>query len=191
MTESWKTALNILLSKTSHLEFYPQFWFSNVEENEFVSFFTEQFEKEILFKGISDNYFLSQLLLGSYLYHQSEGVPRYLTAEGFESAKQNINKLVVVNNSLQAFLSDEDNVDAFFMSNVFDWGKSIDRQSICKAVLSAKAKQSLVLYRNMYAETELPEEFSSKFEADDALSQELLAMERSMLYRRVTAGMLS
>ncbi len=189
-TEAWRTAIRVLMSKSTQLVFYPSFWFAETGEDDFGVFFSEQFERELQTKRISDNYFLSQLFFGSYIHDQAEGTPHYLSPEGFASAKRNLDKLTVVNNSLQAGLQKFADIDAFFLSNVFDWGKETDRFSVCDAVLKAKSDEALLLYRNMYGQVSMSPRLFDRFDVDDVLSCELHGMERSMLYRRLTAGIL-
>ncbi|MBX7230002.1 MAG: BtaA family protein [Burkholderiaceae bacterium] len=189
-TEAWRTAIRVLMSKSTQLVFYPSFWFADSGEGDFGAFFLEQFDKEIQTKRICDNYFLSQLFFGSYIHNQTEGAPHYLSPEGFASAKRNLDKLTVINNSLQSGLQKLADIDAFFLSNVFDWGKEADRFSVCDAVLKAKSDEALLLYRNMYSQVSLSPMLVDRFDADEVLSRELHWMERSMLYRRLTAGVL-
>lgn len=188
--DAWKTAMRVLFSKTTQTQFYPPFWFAHTDEGEFEEFFSDQFTNEVLSKPISNNYFLSQLMLGSYIYNQPEGTPHYLSPEGFASAKRNLHKLSVVNEPMQKFLARSQDIDAFFLSNVFDWGKQSDQQSIGQAVITAMSHGAIMLYRNMYSPAALAPPLADRFEPDQELSELLLSKERSMLYRHLTAGVL-
>src|SRR5205823_7497494 len=56
--EAWRTAVRVLLSKTTHLLFYPAFMFANATEHDFGVFFAKQFDREVLEKPLANNYFL-------------------------------------------------------------------------------------------------------------------------------------
>ncbi|MEH7385572.1 DUF3419 family protein [Bacillus sp. JJ1521] len=187
-TSEWKTAAKILLSKTTHLQFFPSYMFANANENDFASFFLSQFEKEVKTKPIHNNYFLSQILFSSYLYEQDEGVPFYLSTEGYEAAKRNIGKLSIHPVSIQELLRKEDSIDAFYLSNVFDWADLDGKEAICKGILQAKSDMAVVLFRNMLSISQMPNVFIKQFYRDEELSKYCEGLERSMLYQKVIVG---
>src|SRR5690606_5432187 len=88
-TQEWKTAVKILLSKTSHLLFFPHFMFANASENDFGHFFMNKFEKEVKTKPIHNNYFLSQIILSSYYHIEHVGVAFDSSEDGIEHAIRN------------------------------------------------------------------------------------------------------
>ncbi|THE10882.1 DUF3419 family protein [Bacillus timonensis] len=187
-TSEWRTAAKILLSKTTHLQFFPSFMFANASEHDFAEFFLSQFEKEVKTKPIHNNYFLSQILFSSYLYEEEEGVPFYLTEEGYETAKRNTDKLAIHPVSIQELLSKEESIDAFYLSNVFDWADGKGRELICDGILQAKSATATVLFRNMLSSGPLPETFTKRFNCDEELSKRFEGVERSMLYQKITVG---
>jgi S-adenosylmethionine:diacylglycerol 3-amino-3-carboxypropyl transferase len=134
---------------------------------------------------------LSQVLFGSYIDDEPEGTPRYLGETGYEDVRRNLDKLVIVPKSLEAFLFEERGIDAFFLSNVFDWMNEANRARLCELILKAGAKRAAILYRNMLSAHALPSFFGRRFARNDDLSAELMDLERSMMYRRISAGELS
>jgi S-adenosylmethionine:diacylglycerol 3-amino-3-carboxypropyl transferase len=190
-TESWKTALRVLLSKTTHLAFFPPFMFEQATEHDFGTFFATQFELEVRSRPLRDNYFLSQLVFGSYLLDEPEGMPHYLSEAGYEAARANLDRLVILPMPLEKFLLETDGVDAFFLSNVFDWMPADGRDRLGELVVRAGAKRAAILYRNMLSAHSLGGLFADRFVRHADLSAELADLERSMMYRRITAGELS
>ncbi|RFB18455.1 DUF3419 family protein [Bacillus sp. HNG] len=187
-TSEWKTAAKILLSKTTHLQFFPSYMFANASENDFAEFFLSQFEKEVKTKPIYNNYFLSQILFSSYLYEEDEGVPFYLSKEGYEVAKRNTDKLAIHPVSIQELLRKERSIDAFYLSNVFDWADVKGKELLCNGILPAKSAKAIVLFRNMLSTSQLPEDFMKQFSCDEELSERCEGLERSMLYQKITVG---
>ncbi|WP_099353338.1 DUF3419 family protein [Fredinandcohnia onubensis] len=189
-TAQWRTAVKILLSKTTHLQFFPSFMFKNASENDFGNFFLSQFEKEVKTKPIHNNYFLSQILFSTYLYDQVEGVPLYLTPEGYEEVKRNIDKLLIYPMSIQDLLEKENSIDAFYLSNVFDWADEKGKEAICNSMIQSKSEKAVLLFRNMLSTSKLPDFFADRFIRDEELSKRCEGLERSMLYQKITVGQL-
>ncbi|MFY0545536.1 DUF3419 family protein [Brevibacillus sp. H7] len=187
-SEIWNTAVRLLLSKTTHLQFFPAFMFAHANENDFGAFFAAMFTRELHTKPVRDNYFLSQLLFSTYLFDQPEGVPYYLSETGYERVKRNLHKLVVVPATLQQVLPELQDVDAFYLSNVFDWASEKDRASICMGILQAASAGAVVLYRNMLSRHPLPSFFTEQLRVDEVRSAEMTALERSMMYQQITIG---
>jgi S-adenosylmethionine-diacylglycerol 3-amino-3-carboxypropyl transferase len=190
-SESWLAAARILLSKTTHLQFFPAYMFEHADEQDFGNFFLHQFEKEVLTKPLQNNYFLSQLLFSTYLYDKSEGTPYYLSQEGYDKVKQNLDKLIIIPSKLQDFLTHNQSVDAFYLSNVLDWSSSHDIEEICGSVLKAASPNAVVLFRNMLSAQPLSENFKVHFDIDKELSEKCLELERSMMYQKITVGTLT
>ena len=190
-TTQCRTLLKVLLSKSSHLLFFPAIMFLKAEEHDFAAFFHRQFEHEATSKPLQDNYFLSQLLFGHYLHDQARGLPPYLTEQGYLRAQRNLHKLRVRCAPLHTALHDEPALDACFLSNVFDWCSPELMGPTSQALLRALRPGATLFYRNMLSESELPLALRARFERDAQYSQALRQEERSMLYRNLSVGILS
>ncbi len=186
----WETALRVLLSKTSHLAFFPAFMFEQAAEHDFGAFFDAQFARELRCKPLCGNYFLSQLLYGSYLLDQPGGTPPYLSVDGYQQARRNLQKLEIVCAPLGQWLANARNIDAFFLSNVFDWADAERREQIASAVVTAGHPGSRVLFRHMLARPTLPPTFQARLELCPDSTESLLRHERSMSYRAICSGKL-
>jgi S-adenosylmethionine:diacylglycerol 3-amino-3-carboxypropyl transferase len=189
-SEAWRTAIRVLLSKSTHLLFFPAFMFANATEHDFGAFFSHQFDHEVLTKPVANNYFLSQLLWGRYLDGRAQGVPRYLDAARWDETRRNAHKLSVAAQPIGAFLAGRRGVDAFFLSNVFDWMKPEDRAELCARMTEAAAPGAAVLFRNMLSTPALPASFVERLRVDADESAALHRRERSMSYQRITSGAL-
>ena len=180
---AWRTAVRVLLSRSTHLLFYPAFMFANATEHDFGDFFARQFDREVLEKPIAGNYFLSQLLFGRWL---EESAPPYVMR--WEETRRNAGKLRVVAAGIAQFLEHQRGVDAFSLSNVFDWLPPDGRAQLCAAIRRAASPGAVVVYRNMLSAPKLPDDFP--LQVDAARSAALHELERSMSYQRVTCGVL-
>ncbi|WP_158285018.1 DUF3419 family protein [Hoeflea marina] len=188
-TESWLLALRLMFSRTSHVPFYPGFWFTGREETMFSDFFIERFEHEIETRPLRGNYFFSQLMFGTFVFDEPRGVPPYMSAEHYDVTRRNIDKLTVENKPLQHLMMGLDEIDGFYFSNVFDWGKDKDAADVCRGILHCKAQGTArFFFRNMYRPTSLPDFFAERFDRNEEQSLISFAKERSMLYRHATTG---
>lgn len=187
-SEKWFTAVKVLLSKTSHLAFFPSFMFVNANENDFGLFFLHQFEQELSTKLLRNNYFLSQLLFQSYLFDEEQGTPYYLSDEGYSLAQRHMDKLVIRQGSLEQILPTLSKIDAYYLSNVFDWATEAGKAHICEGLKKSANEKAVLLYRNMLAPSKLPSTFIKQFQVNRALSEECKKLERSMMYQNITVG---
>jgi S-adenosylmethionine:diacylglycerol 3-amino-3-carboxypropyl transferase len=185
-TESWVTGITILLSKATHLLFFPSSMFAYAGTNDFSSFFLSQFEKEMQTRRVVNNYFLSQLIFSKYLNKEVEGMPFYLSHRGYDVRKKNIHKLSVQHSDLKKACKNLKGIDCFMLSNVFDWANEKEREEICKGMVACSSSSSSVLYRNMFASVDLNKYFLNSFQEDKEYSRVLYGKERSMMYSKIT-----
>ncbi|WP_028776487.1 DUF3419 family protein [Shimazuella kribbensis] len=187
-SEAWNVAIRILLSKTTHLQFYPAQMFQQAGETIFSQFFSSKFKQEVCNKRIHHNYFLSQLLYGSYLWKEKEGMPYYLSDQGYAQAKKNAEKCMVIREDIAQFLAATDHqIDAFFLSNVFDWIQENERNHLFQAITKAKSPQAVFLTRSMWG-IELPTDYSKMMHVNEDQCDMYLSMERSMMYQKLIVG---
>lgn len=182
--EVTREVLRVLLSKSTHLLFFPAFMFGKAQEHDFSAFFIGQFEREVQSRPLLDNYFLSQLFFGRYLDNHARGLPPYLTPDGYACAKRNIDKLEVRVAPLHEALREERDLDAFFLSNVFDWCAGELMEATSAAVSCAARPGATLLYRNMLSESAI----AHRFVRDDLRSKHLHEQDRSILYRNLSIG---
>ena len=94
----------------------------------------------------------------------------------------------LVNLPIQTMLAQERNIDGFFLSNIFDWGKEVHAREVWDAVLRAANPGAVFLYRNMYRKTDIFADDPDRIRIDAALSHDFQLQERSMLYRHIQTG---
>ncbi|MCS0543773.1 hypothetical protein NXY55_27755, partial [Aeromonas veronii] len=114
----------------------------------------------------------------------------YLTPEGYEEVKRNIDKLLIYPMSIQDLLEKENSIDAFYLSNVFDWADEKGKEAICNSMIQSKSEKAVLLFRNMLSTSKLPDFFADRFIRDEELSKRCEGLERSMLYQKITVGQL-
>ncbi|MFI6763753.1 DUF3419 family protein [Micromonospora sp. NPDC050417] len=187
--DRWDTAVRVLFSRWTQSYFYPPLWSARSTESKFGDFYASQIEEAIVDRPVADNYFLHQLLAGRYLYDRTDGTPAYLSHDGYSRARRNIHKMQLVNSTIDQCLTEVTDIDAFYLSNIFDWGSPARHGTfVGNARKAASADGAIVLHRSMYGEDRLTPVFGDNLKICSELSQELVKQERSMLYRAVTVG---
>jgi S-adenosylmethionine-diacylglycerol 3-amino-3-carboxypropyl transferase len=187
---AFRVALRVLLSRTTHLAFYPAYMFARTSEHQFGDFFLSQFAAELARNALYDNYLLHQLLLGHYLLERPLAAPYYLQPDAYPRVQRNLHKLTVVPATLSDALRQQDGFDAFFLSNVFDWLDGDAREQTAGAIVHAARPGAQVVTRHMLASAELPATLERALTAP-AEPRDLSLLERSMLYRAVRHGCVS
>lgn len=187
-SETFRSALRVLLSRTTHLEFFPASMFEQAAEHDFGDFFLERFEACVAARDQRDNYFLHQVLFARYVEGRKRGTPYYLSPAGYEEARRNAHKLTVLTAHIAPVLRDRTDVDAVLLSNVFDWASAREQGVLADAACHATRPRGVVLFRNMLADPPLPEPFRRGLLIDERWGKQLATQERSMLYRRVVVG---
>ena len=102
-------------------------------------------QREVCSKPLADNYFLSQFLFSSYL-PCAQGQPRYRPWRATPPSSATSTSWLSCPPPLQA-LQRAEGLDAFFLSNVFDWANPDEGTAIADGVLAAKASRAVLLYR--------------------------------------------
>ncbi|MEU8111028.1 DUF3419 family protein [Micromonospora sp. NPDC048947] len=187
--DRWDTAVRVLFSRWTQSHFYPPLWSARSPESKFGEFYAAQIKDAIVGKPVANNYFLHQLLTGRYLHDRVDGTPAYLSDDGYTATRRNIDKMRLVNSTVDQCLDTVTDVDAFYLSNIFDWGSPSQHEALAgKARKASSADGAIVLHRSMYGEGQLAPVFGDHLEIRQELSKELTEQERSMLYREVTVG---
>lgn len=182
--------LKLALSKTVQTLFYPAFWYARSTEFDFYDYFVEQLSREVATRPLRDNYFLSQMMLGTYLHDQHRGVPHYLTQAGFNALKGHAERIRLVNSPLQSFLSRTTGVEAYFISNVFDWGRPSDHLALQRSIRFSAASGAIILTRNMYKAFVFDRNILTGYAVSKDMTRMARVTDRSVLYRDITVGIL-
>lgn len=185
-----QAGLKLALSKTVQTLFYPCFWYERSGEFDFYDYFVERLSHEVATRLLRDNYFLSQMMLGEYLFCSRGGVPHYLTPAGFQSLKQHASRYRLINSTLQSFLTKTSNVGAYFLSNVFDWGRPSDHAALQRSILASADTRAIMLTRSMYQPFTFDREILSGYEVECKFTDMARATDRSVLYRDIKVGIL-
>ncbi|MFQ5806604.1 MAG: DUF3419 family protein [Phycisphaerae bacterium] len=141
----------------------------------------ERIEYALTHVPIYDNYFLSVIVTGRF---RGNYVPPYLLAENFETLRNNLDRVTVVNGWLGPYLDTREpgSIDKFNLLDIFDWMTPELFESTLRSVLRAATPGARLIYRSGSYRLDPPESVRRRLDHHAELSKELLAIDRSATY---------
>jgi S-adenosylmethionine-diacylglycerol 3-amino-3-carboxypropyl transferase len=141
----------------------------------------ERIEYALTRVPIYDNYFLSITVTGRF---RDNRVPPYLLAENFETLRNNLDRVTVVNGWLGPYLDAQPagSINKFNLLDIFDWMTPELFEQTLRSVLRAAAPGARLIYRSGSYELPPPESIGRHLHHHAELSKELLAIDRSATY---------
>ncbi len=130
---------------------------------------------------IYDNYFLSVTATGRF---RNNRVPPYLLEENFETLRNNLDRVTVVNGWLGPYLDtlEAGSVNKFNLLDIFDWMTPELFEGTLESVLRVAAPEAKLIYRSGSYELPPPPSIRKRLRHHAELSKELLAIDRSATY---------
>jgi len=130
---------------------------------------------------IYDNYFLSIAVSGRF---RGNRVPPYLLAENFDTLRNNLDRVTVVNGWLGPYLDTlpPGSINRFNLLDIFDWMTPGLFESTLRSVLRAAAPGARLIYRSGSYQLDPPQSVRQHLVHHAELSKELLAIDRSATY---------
>jgi S-adenosylmethionine-diacylglycerol 3-amino-3-carboxypropyl transferase len=129
-----------------------------------------------------DNYFLAQICLGRFL--NEKALPPYLQAENYEKLRETVGCIEIVTGELSQILAGEpaDSIDAFNLSNVFEWVSETNFERLLKQIHRVARNEARLCYRNLLVRRRTPDHLHNLFRPYPVLGDRLLAQDRSFVY---------
>ncbi|HEY8207058.1 MAG TPA: DUF3419 family protein [Myxococcaceae bacterium] len=163
-------------------------YFPLATERNIPSFLWDRVEHAMTRIPAQDNYFLSRVLLDQDLSSPG-GRPPYLEEAGLARLRDNLDRLEPVTAPIEVFLRglDASSVDAFQLSNVFEWMPEETVGAVCSELVRVARPGARLLLRNLFTDRGPPPELGDRLVLDDDLSNRLLEEDRSFIYARYRA----
>jgi S-adenosylmethionine-diacylglycerol 3-amino-3-carboxypropyl transferase len=186
-TRRWKLLFPLLLNRWTFNRTYDPGFFREVENPSFAAHFRRLLEHALCEVPVRTNYFLHQMLSGSYPARVPGGVPPYLDRGHREFLRSRLDSLELVDAGYAEYLKscDDDSVDAFALSNICEWldGKGIE--DLFEQVVRVGRPGARVCFRNFVGRTAIPERFLSSLVEDPTAGSEAIKHDRSCLQSRI------
>ncbi|MBU0640824.1 MAG: BtaA family protein [Planctomycetes bacterium] len=141
----------------------------------------ERIEYALTKVPIYDNYFLSVTVTGRF---RGNRVPPYLLEENFETLRNNLGRVTVVNGWLGPYLDSQPrgSINKFNLLDIFDWMTPELFEATLRSVLRAAAPGARLIYRSGSYRLDPPPAILSQLEPHTELARELFAADRSATY---------
>ncbi|HEY2510430.1 MAG TPA: DUF3419 family protein [Polyangiaceae bacterium] len=185
-TWKWRAFFELALNRLVFNKTYDPAFFANVENPSFAKHFFKIWEEGLTEVPIANNYFLHQMVTGSYPRAES-ALPRYLTGLGAETVRARRGSLLLVDGAYGDYLRscEDGSVDGFVLSNICEWLTHEQTKDLFTQIVRTAAPGARLVFRNFVGWTEVPSRFASMVVEDRARGEALMKMERSLCQRRL------
>jgi S-adenosylmethionine-diacylglycerol 3-amino-3-carboxypropyl transferase len=186
-TWRWRALFTLLCNRLVLRNTYPSQFFAHVENPGFALHFRRCAEHALTELPAASNYFLHQMLTGSYPTGEPDGAPPYLSDAGARSVGGG-ERLHLVDGGMTGYLRrcPAASVHGFALSNICEWMTPAQIDALFREVLRTAAPGARLVYRNFVDWTELPA-WCDRVVPDEALGVRLSREDRSVVQRRVVA----
>ena len=183
----WRALFPLLLNRwTFNRAFEPEF-FREVENPSFAVHFRRLVEHSLCDVPVRSNYFLHQMLLGTYPSSVTNGLPPYLERTGREILRSRLDHLAVVDGGYAEYLATcpDSSIDALAISNICEWldARGIDR--LFEQIVRVAKPGARFCFRNFVGHTEIPARFRGAIVEDVAAGSAAILRDRSCLQARI------
>jgi S-adenosylmethionine-diacylglycerol 3-amino-3-carboxypropyl transferase len=182
----WKLLFPLLLNRWTFNRAYDPSFFRDVTNPSFAAHFRGLVEHALCDVPVRTNYFLHQMLTGTYPPRQG-GVPPYLDRYRREYVRGRLDSLELVDGGYAEYLAtcEEGSVDAFALSNIGEWLDASGIDTLFEQVVRVARPGARLCFRNFVGHTEIPERFRSSVVEDQAAGREAIKRDRSCLQSRI------
>lgn len=185
-TRRWKLLFPTLLNRWTFNRTYDPAFFREVDNPSFAAHFRRLLEHALCDVPVSSNYFLHQMLVGTYPNQVSDGVPPYLERTRREVLRTRLNCLDLVDGGYGEYLAtlDDSSVDALALSNICEWLDQLGVERLFEQVLRVAKPGARFCFRNFVGHTEIPERFRGTIVEDPEGGRRAILRDRSCLQSR-------
>jgi S-adenosylmethionine-diacylglycerol 3-amino-3-carboxypropyl transferase len=186
-TWRWKLLFPLLLNRWTFNRTYDPGFFREVENPSFAAHFRGLIEHALREVPVRTNYFLHQMLSGTYPIQAPGGVPPYLDPSRRELTRSTLDRLQLVDAGYAEYLAtcEDDSIDALALSNICEWLDQRGIDDLFEQVVRVARPGARVCFRNFVGHTSIPERFRSKLIEDVTRGEEAIKRDRSCLQSRI------
>ena len=183
----WRALFPILINRwTFNRAFEPEF-FREVENPSFAAHFRQLLQHALCDVPVRDNYFLHQMLRGTYPSAVQNGIPPYLERTRREVLRSRLDQLELVDGGYAEYLATcpDSSVDALAISNICEWLDARGIDELFEQVVRVAKPGARFCFRNFVGHTEVPERFRSAVNEDVGAGRAAILRDRSCLQARI------
>ena len=186
-TTRWKALFPLLLNRWTFNRAFDPGFFREVENPSFAAHFRSLLERALCDIPVQSNYFLHQMLAGTYPTGVVNGVPPYLERTQREILRSRLDSLKLVDGGYAEYLSTcpDSSVDALAISNICEWLDARGIDQLFEQIVRVARPGARFCFRNFVGHTEVPERFRDVVVEDGAAGRAAILRDRSCLQARI------
>lgn len=183
----WRALFPILINRWTFSRALEPEFFRAVENPSFAAHFRGLVQHALCDLPVSDNYFLHQMLHGTYPTGVPNGVPPYLEHTKREVLRARLDGLRLVDGSYADYLSTcpDSTVDALAISNICEWLDAEGVDQLFEQIVRAARPGARFCFRNFVGHTEVPERFRHVVIEDFTAGRAAIRRDRSCMQARI------
>jgi len=182
----WRLLFQVLLNRAVFRHTYHPAFFEHVENPSFADHFHHLTEHALTNVAVVDNYFLHQMLTGSYPHDVPGGLPPYLAGGASAPLGGSQERLLLVDGSYLDYLETcpDASIAGFSLSNICEWLDADQVDHLMAEISRTAAPGAMLAFRNFVGWTEVPPRWSDVIAEDRPRGEAMIARDRSLMQRR-------
>jgi S-adenosylmethionine-diacylglycerol 3-amino-3-carboxypropyl transferase len=186
-TRRWRLLFPALLNRWTFNRAYDPAFFREVENPSFAAHFQRLLEHALCDVPVRSNYFLHQMLLGTYPNRVQDGVPPYLERTQREILRTRLDCMELVDGGYSEYLATQESssIDALALSNICEWLDQAGIDRLFEQVVRVSKPGARMCFRNFVGHTEIPERFRRAIVEDPDAGKRAILSDRSCLQSRI------
>jgi S-adenosylmethionine-diacylglycerol 3-amino-3-carboxypropyl transferase len=183
----WRALFSLLLNRWTFNRAFDPAFFREVENPSFAAHFRGLLEHALCDVPVRTNYFLHQMLRGTYPVREPGGAPPYLDRTAREILRTRFDDLYLVDGSYRDYLATcpESSVDALAISNICEWLDAAGIDQLFAQIVRVAKPGARFCFRNFVGHTAIPERFREVVIEDEGAGCAAIARDRSCLQARI------
>jgi S-adenosylmethionine-diacylglycerol 3-amino-3-carboxypropyl transferase len=183
----WKALFPLLINRWTFNRTFDPGFFRSVDNPSFAAHFRGLVEHALCEIPVRSNYFLHQMLRGTYPTRAPNGVPPYLERTHREVLRANLGSLKLVDGGYAEYLATcpDSSIDAMAISNICEWLDASGIDELFEQIVRTAKPGARLCFRNFVGHTEVPERFRSVVIEDVAAGRDAIRRDRSCLQARI------
>jgi S-adenosylmethionine-diacylglycerol 3-amino-3-carboxypropyl transferase len=183
----WRALFPLLLNRWTFSRALEPEFFREVDNPSFAAHFRRLLEHALCEVPVRTNYFLHQMLLGTYPRRVPGGVPPYLDRTGREVLRTRLDCLKLVDGGYAEYLATctDSSIDALAISNICEWLDARGIDELFAQIVRVAKPGARFCFRNFVGHTDIPGRFSGVVIEDVEAGKAAIGRDRSCLQARI------
>jgi S-adenosylmethionine-diacylglycerol 3-amino-3-carboxypropyl transferase len=183
----WRALFPLLINRWTFNRAFDPGFFRSVDNPGFAAHFRGLVEHALCDIPVRGNYFLHQMLRGTYPTRAQDGVPPYLERTHREILRARMDSLKLVDAGYAEYLAScpDSSIDAMAISNICEWLDAREIDLLFEQIVRTATPGARFCFRNFVGHTEIPQRFRDVVIEDVAAGHDAIRRDRSCLQARI------